>query len=375
MLKLVYVCLAGSLIACALLFISASKDSGGFHGTTKVMGDALIDDAEVLAADAHGAITQTGNGIIRGYTRSGKVLWSSKFDPFEKGPTNPYGAGEITAHAWCTAECPAAITQIDSKFAAFGGQGEALASKLTSMKLDDKSVLAIRGTRGALLSVGPTASNRTLYSLLDGTAKDLGVPDPTVATIDRRGNRAIVGSSRGTVGIITRIQWSEGPGMRVIKPAIKEVGLGNSCISPAGSAVGLVGQRAKQLTFTGKPGPALGPRLGSGTCSVDSNGITVVYTPDTAAPPLVAVRYSRSGKRLWAHTFGGQRLVSKGSAPMIVAEVPGGSVTGIDAVTGRTVFKQQIEVPPFIAPDGSIIATNRKGEPRWLFVGKPPTAN
>jgi hypothetical protein len=371
MLKLVYGCLAVSLIACIFLFVAASGNQDGFHGTTKVMSDALVQGATVLDADAHGAVTQTGNGRIRGYVRGGGEQWSTSFDPFEEGPTNPYGAGQIEAHAWCTGSCPNAITQIDGAFTDHGNAGARLAAKLTSMQLTDKSILALTLPNVALVTTG-TPPNQKLLSVLNDSVTDVGVANPSVATVDRNYDHAIVGSARGNVGFLTRLTWESGKEWKILEPRLREVGLRNSCLSDNGISAGMVANRVRQFEFFKQPGHSLGPAVGSGTCSIDNEGVTAIYTQLTNTAQLESARYSTTGKRVWLHKFaGGERLISGSSSAYVVVQGQGGLVTALDSVTGRIAFQKHINGVPFVARDGSIVTANRKGEPQWLFAGKP----
>jgi len=56
----------------------------------------------------------------------------------------------------------------------------------------------------------------------------------------------------------------------------------------------------------------------------------------------------------------------------VVAQAADGTLTAIDAITGRTIVERQIVGQPFVGNDGSIVVANRQGEPEWLHVGKAP---
>jgi hypothetical protein len=375
-LKLVYGCLAFSLIAGVFIFVSAASDGPGFYGMTKSMNDAIVQDGAVLAADRNGAITQTGNGRITGYGRDLKQLWSTTFDPFEEGPNNPYGAGTIKAFAWCTMGCPNAILDINREFTDRGNAGAGLAATLTSLDLDDDSVLAVDGLNAALV-VPPSKTDTppALRAILDTKSSEIPIANPTTVAINARqpSSNAIVGSARGRSGYLTRMTWEDGKSWEIHSPRIREIDLKNACISADGGSIGLVNNRVKQANFFGAPGAALGPEISSGTCTVDANGITAAYTPATNPGSLEAARYAADGKRVWHHTFGAQRLLSKSGWRLLVAQSRQNVVTAIDAITGRTVFEQPAGAKPFAAQDGSIVTAGRDGKPHWLLVGKPPT--
>jgi hypothetical protein len=373
-LKLVYGCLIFSLIAGVIIFISAAEQGRSFRGMTKTMGDAILENAVVLDADRKGAITQTGNGRVVGFNRDLSKAWTTEFDPFEEGPSNPYGAGAIKSFAWCTMGCPNAILEIDRAFTAQGSAGEELASGLTAMGLDEKSVLVIHGVNSALVATESVDPGQTrLFSIVNEDSTELPIVNPTTASVDNADatSHAIIGSARGRTGILTRM--IQGAKWEIKSPAIREPDLRNACISADGDSIGLISTHVKRAEFTKEPGDALGPEVTGGICTVDAKGITAAYTPVTNPGSLEAARYNAAGKRLWHHTFGAQRLISKSGGTVLVAQSQTGNVTAIDAVTGRTVFSQAVSGRPFVAKDGSIVIAGRDGEPRWLLVGKSPT--
>jgi hypothetical protein len=373
MLKLVYGCLAFSLIAGAIIFVSAAGQGNGFRGMTKSMGDAISQNAAVLDADRNGAVTQTGNGRITGYKRDLTKAWSTEFDPFEEGPNNPYGAGTIKAFAWCTEGCPNAILDINRKFTSHGSAGEGLASTMTSLGLNEKSVLSIYALNAAFVATNSADQDQTeLRYVVHQDSSVLPISNPSTVSVDdpAMATHAIVGSARGRTGFLTRM--TKGETWEIKAPRIRETDLKNACISADGGSIGLVSTRVKRSDFFDSPGDAIGPKLASGACTVDANGITAMYTPAKNPSSLEAARYSNDGRRLWHRTFGAQRLLSRSGWRDVVTQAPNGKVTAIDSVSGRTVFAKQVTGVPFAAEDGSIVTAGRDGEPRWLLVGGLP---
>lgn len=373
MLKLVYGCLAFSLIAGAIIFGLAIEQGRGFHGMTKTMGDAISQGATILDADRTGAVTQTGNGRLKGYVRDGGARWESKVDRFAEGPNNPFGAGSNDASAWCNQACPAAIVEFEGDFSAFGGAGPKLAENLAGHDAKPEDILGFAG-----------ANTVFLRKLIEGFAQprlvaiEVGKPDAVLTVInpseiqpDRARDRVVSGSAAGKIGNLNQIVRSGGI-WRVAGRTISEVGLKNVCVSDDDSWIGAVTTRFSRFASGANPRRSFGPPITTGTCTVDQQGITAIYTPVTDPDRLQAARYSASGRRVWLHDFGAKRLLSPAGSPGVVVQDADGTVTALDAVTGRTIFNRAVVGQPFVGNDGSIITANRQGEPEWLHVGRAP---
>lgn len=371
MLKLVYGCLAFSLVACVILFVAAAKKGDGFHGMTKSMGDAIGNGATVLAADREGAITQTGNGKVVGYRRSGDEVWSTKYDRFKETPSNPFGAGSNDATAWCMNKCPSALVSFEGEYESFGGASANLATELNYSPPKPEDVLALDGKDTAFLrAVGEGSTEPRLFVLAPGKPfKPLGALPPSEVQPVQPKTHAVVGSAKGDVGVLGQLVLRDGT-WQLTNRSTSEAGLKNVCVSDDEQWIGAVSTRVSRSRFGKAPGAPLGPVVTAGTCTVDDAGITAIYTPRANPEGVVAARYAASGRAIWVHEFGAQRLLSPAGSPILVTQAADGSVTAIDAVTGRDAYRGKLAGAPFVGADGSIVTANRQGEPEWILGGK-----
>lgn len=373
MLKLVYGCLAFSLIAGVLIFVLAVEQGRGFRGMTKTMGDAITQGATILDADRTGAITQTGNGRLTGYAREGDSKWQSKVDRFAEGPNNPFGAGSNDASAWCNQACPAAVVEFEGDFTAFGGADSKLADSLGDHEAKPEDILGFAGDKTVFLRklVEGFAQPRLVAIEIGKPDAVLGVINPSEIQPDRARDSVISGSATGKIGSLNQIVRSGGI-WRVAGRSISEAGLKNVCVSDDDAWIGAVTTRVSRFASGANPRASFGPPITTGTCTVDRQGITAIYTSVAEPSRLQASRYSASGRRVWLHNFGAQRLLSPAGSPAVVAQAADGTVTALDAITGRTVFTREVLGQPFVGNDGSIVTANRQGQPEWLHVGRAP---
>lgn len=370
MLKLIYGCLAFSLIACVLLFVAAAQEGEGFHGMTKSMGDALADGATVLAATRDGAVTQTGNGKVSGFMRNGSEVWSTKYNRFAESPRNPYGAGANDATAWCEGDCPSTLVEFDGNFEVFGGASESLPQGLNPLRTKPEDVLAIGQMATALIRVFAEGSSQPrLFSVApQRQPRALGAINPSGIQPVQPRFHAVVGSAKGKVGFLNQLVFSDND-WNIAGRSLREAELKNVCVSDTETWVGSVSTRIRRFEFGDAPGPAIGPVVTGGTCTVDDLGITAVFTPKSAPTAVVAARFARSGRMLWNHNFGAQRLLSDAGSSYVVAQSQDGTVTAVDSVSGRVAYRAKVVGAPFVGPDGSIVTANRKGKPQWLLNG------
>ncbi|MGK2878422.1 MAG: hypothetical protein ACSLFF_07595 [Solirubrobacterales bacterium] len=370
MLKLVYGCLAFSLIAGVLIVIAAAQDGKGFHGMSMSMGDALSEGAKVLDADRNGVITQTGNGRVTGFKRDGSELWSTSYDRFEEDPSNPDGADANDATAWCSGACPNALVEYDTGYTAFGTASRPLADALTTVRSRPEDVLALSTDNAAFIRmIRDGTSEPRLYVLEPGrtpspmTAVSPGEVQPVQPT-----DLAVVGSAVAKVGTLSQLVRSGGI-WRVAGRSTTESELKNICVSDDGDWIGAVSTRVRRFSNVGSPTRALGPAVTGGTCRVDNKGITAVVTPKADASSVEAMRYSANGRLLWVHSFGAQRLLSPAGSPHVVAQAADSTVTAIDAVSGRKALSVEVASIPFVGEDGSVVIADRAGAPEWLLDG------
>lgn len=370
MLKLVYGCLAFSAIALVIIFVSAANQGPPFRGMTKSMADAVSQGATILAADRNGAVTQSGNGRIAGFDRgSDERVWSTSFSRFEEGPANPYGAGSIDATASCAIECPSAIVELLGRYSARGAASPELAATLTDLAQGAEGLLAIPTRENAFVRAQLTdADVPQLLWVASGNATGVSVQNPSAVEVDSAARHAVAGAAKGSRGTLSRIERS-GNRWKVSGRSILKTGLKNMCISPDGEWVGSVGTRIHRFAFDARDATVVGPEVATGTCTVDSAGITVPFTTATDAT-LQVTRFSATGRPLWSRKLGAQRLLSKGGSPYIVSQAANGDVTALDAVTGRVLLTRTVVGAPYVGRDGSVVIGDREGHPEWLIAGR-----
>jgi hypothetical protein len=376
-LKLVYGCLAFSLIACVFLFVSASQKDDGFHGMTKSMGDAIANGATVLDADRNGAVIQTGNGKVSGFKHDGTQTWSTRYDRFKARLTNPFGAGADDASAWCPAACPGALVEFIGDFAAFGGADAELAASLGDLHPKPEEVLAFGSDGTAFIRIADEGQTVQALNVLapGGKATPLAVENPSDVQPLRPHDKAVVGSINGNAKVGNLDQLILGGGSwRVAGRPLREAGLKNVCVSTDNKWVGSISTRIRRSAFGGAKGEAFGPAVIGGTCSVDDAGITAVFNRKPKPTDVVAARFAPNGRMLWVRNFGGQRLLSKAGSPYVVVQTSDSTITAMDAISGRDAFTGKVEGSPFVGRDGSIVTANRKGEPRWVLDGRAAAA-
>lgn len=372
MLKLVYGCLAFSVVALVIIFVSAAGDGQPFRGMTKSMADAVSQGATILAADRNGAVSQTGNGRIAGYKRgSDERVWSESFSRFEEGPENPYGAGSIDATASCAIECPSAIVELLGEFTAYGNASPSLAGALTSLRQGAEGLLAVPTRENAFVRASVSEADAPQLLWVDGgDATGASVTNPSAVEVDAAAEHAVAGAVKGERGALSRLtrrgnKWS------LAGKSLFEAGLKNACISADGDWVGSVGARIHRFAFDAASDNVLGPEVATGTCTVDAEGITVPFT--TAADPgLQVTRFSEDEKPVWSRRLGAQRLLSKGGSPYVVSQSADGNVTVLDAVTGKELLTRAVVGAPFVGRDGSVVIADREGQPEWLIAGRAP---
>lgn len=369
MLKLVYACLAFSFIALVALVIAATGPNHSFRGTTKPMFDALTQGATILAADRNGAVTQTGNGRVAGYKRGAQGdEWTLKFDPFGLTSDDPWGDDVIGASAWCAGGCPAALVLVGDRFSARGGADPALAQAFNAKGASGLQVLAVTARDTAFGHIGTQQNTAAPLLRFKGSlVTTLPARAPSVVMVDDDGGRLAAGSPNGAIGTLTRLERVGGKWVHAT-PNVDEPNLRNLCISHDGRWVGAISAQTLLMGFGDYAPLATGNPVAGGTCTADSAGFTAVVNPAARATSVAAARYTHDGRRVWARTFGSQRLLSPTGSPLIVTSTSGGDVTAIDAVSGKVEMQKQLATQPFVTSDGAIITAGRDGVPVWLYV-------
>lgn len=367
MLKLVYGCLAFSAVALTVLVIATAGNRPSFRGTTHSMATALTAPATVLDADARGAITQTGNGTVAGYERGAdSPAWSVDFKRFPDDTGADFdGLEPHDAAAWCSGDCPAAIVSIDGKYRAVGSAPKALADQLNAYSASASLLDVLPG--GKALISQPLGGAGRLKLLNMGRVEVLPASAPSVAIASANGYRVIAGSARSGGGVLSRSirtggKWVAGT------PDLTEPGLQNLCISSDGRWVGAVSNRLLLMPFIGASQVAAGNPVAGGICRADQGGFTFAVNPQDSRSHVAAVRFAHDGRRIWARSFGAQKLISPTGSPLIVTWGRDDTISVVDAVSGRALPKQALPQEPFVGGDGSIVIASRGGFPTWVKV-------
>jgi outer membrane protein assembly factor BamB len=371
-LKLVYACLAFTVVALGFLIISASGDRHGFRGATNEMNNAIAQGALVLDADRFGAVTQTGNGHVTGFKRgSDEKHWSQKFDRFAEGPNNPYGAGAVDAEALCAGACPTAILSFNGTFYANGGASREFVDGLANVEGAPGLLAMVSGEQGFVEApLEPEAQSR-LYWLDGDQGQALPARTPSDVQYDQSSNHVLVGSDKGKSGTLTRLSrdaqtWS------VVGKSIDEAGLVSTCISASGDWIGAISTSIRRYAFDAPQSGRIGPAITSGRCTVDAKGITAVFTPASNPDTIQVERFTPGGQSLWSKKLGAQMLLSPAGSPYVVAQSPDGTVKAIDSLTGAIKYEHKLTEPPFVGHDGSVVNAGRTGKPQWLLIGRAP---
>lgn len=360
MLKLVYACLAFSAVALTGLVIASASQGPPFHGTTAAMARALGEDAHVLDADETGAITQTGNGVVAGFRRGEtKPDWEIKFSRFPDSGSGSWDTAPSNAAAWCAGDCPSALVQVGGRYQARGEAAAALAERLNTSG-SDAYILDVVGPNSLFARIAGV-----LTSLRGQEAQALPVKNPSVAVASGSARRVIAGSAVGETGLISRTIQNDGK-WQSAAPVLSEPNLQNMCISPDGRWVGAVSNRLLLLPFVGSATLTAGNPVAGGVCRADSQGFTFAVNPEGNRSQVSAVRFTHDGRRLWARSFGAQRLLSPSGLPVIVTRSPDNTVTAVDATTGDVRFKRAVTGQVFVGDDGAVVTADRSGQPEWL---------
>lgn len=365
MLKLVYACLALSALALALLIGTSLKQKNYFRGTTAEMMRTLEDDAQVLAADKLGAVTQTGNGIVAGYRRGqSKPLWEFRFTRFPdvRGQSGWSQTGE-NAIVWCAAACPSAFVQLAG---ATRAQGRASTEVARSLNRDRARILKVFGPDEVLADA---SGELTWY--FGAKSDPIGVSAPSVVEASADSRRVIVGGVGGGGAALHRLERT-GDGWRSAAPELEEANLRNICISADGRRIGGVSNRTFYLGFTGREAQSVGGEVVGGRCRVSGRGLTTIVNPQVQPQDIEVNHFDFNGKRRWTRQLSRLRLISPTGSPLVVARTPNNELTVIDASTG-----EQLASPsrrshimsttfPHVGADGSIVVADRHGRPEWI---------
>lgn len=364
MLKFVYGCLAFTAVALVGFIIAASEQQH-FRGFNDPMAFALMEGADVLVADRSGAVTQTGDGKVFGFNAGGEKQWNTSFDRFAGQGAAPRTIDVPDASAKCSIACPSSLVTLPDEIVGEGSAdpGGALTRALAGRPA---RILAALEPNEALAAVDEPS---TLSFLKRSTEKPLGIADPGYVGLDAKQQRAVVGAVSGTSGRIYSLE-RDGSGWNVVGEPGRQQQLRNACISRDGSWIGSAGGTFEVRRFGAADSFTVGPQVATGTCTIDPGRITIVYSPADAPTTVVAARYDFDGRRLWVRKLGANTLLSSADAATIVVRGgPSGTTVGIDARSGREIYRHDLKSKPFVATDGSIVTADRHGTPTWQVVG------
>lgn len=371
MLKLVYSCLALSAVALVVLIVSAAKQPETRHDDYQELTNALVQTADVLAADRTGAITQTGNGVVSGYRRGSiDPVWTVRFDRFTS-EGDPPAIVSNEASARCAGDCPSALVATGSRLEAYGGASRALTGQLAKQGVTAEALRDVIDRERAVALVAPVDATgaRRLSEISPRGQLQMSPTTPEIAPsavyTDAAGTRAISGADDRGTGILERLVRSGGQ-WREAAPSLRIPSLQNLCISDDGRWVGAVGRRFWLMSID-DPNPIVtGNPVPRGNCRADSRGFTFVVNRGDQRGTISAVRLTHDGRRIWAQSFGRQQLISPPGSPLIVVHAQDNTLTAVDAATGVERLKRRVDEPAFVAADGAIVTANRKGQPSWV---------
>lgn len=372
MIKFLYVCGAFTVVAAVFAIGSTISGSSANNPRYSAVTDSIDEGAQILAADKYGAITLTANGNLRGFNRSGKQIWKRSFDRYD----NPSNVA-VGATAICAAKCPSAIVKLPSGYVGVGGAdvSGSIARTLTSSDLKlittygDNSLFADRPEQSSSILQFLAGAGKTSTA---PTARKIDIPGVAYIGVPPGSNRAIVGSvgdNPPKEAVQLRSLQRDGMTWKQVGPAIPGIASTNPCIAADGKNIGWVGDRIHFAKFGGASRKPYGPAATSGTCTIDSTGITAVLVPVEQTLGVRLIRFTLYGKELWNHKLGRVDVLSNADAKNVVVRIQAGyRVTSINAKTGRVIYETDQPEKPYVADDGSLVQANRKGTPTWLPV-------
>lgn len=377
--RLLAVCAVISVVALVGLVIGLvlSEEEQAPRFTT--ITEAIEDDAAILDADRHGAITLTANGRVRGFNRSGEKLWERRFSRYE-----PNNRVLLDARATCVERCPQAFVRLPTGYESLGGidRSRSLARAMT----DGEMQLLAAISTAAVFVAAPTETGTALRTLtaMDTqrpsapTERSIPIAGPGYVGVAANADRAVVGSIGGDppggAARISSLQASAGVWKLAGRP-IPEVESANACISADGKMTAIASTRVRVAAFGRAPSMTLGRRISRGTCSIDSRGVTVAIISSDRDDDVTAVRYAFDGRQIWKRDLGNVRLLSDADAAnLVVRSATSGVVTVLDGTSGEKLLEEPLGENTFAADDGALVTADRKGRPTWVDVpsGRSP---
>ena len=359
-----------ALIAVAIVLSKSRKPR-------KVTGPGA---AAVLAADAGGAVTQTDERTLRGYDRSGKLVWKQAPQYIKDAQGTPR---YVLSNAFCAGACPAAYTNNvaanRNHVIAYDINGSGGAQTLGE-PFNDPGV-SIRGVvNGDNLVIGQPAGSGYEYLFAKATAKGspaqrlspavpVSAKTGLVVLPDDAGTRVqVMESGAGRKNPRTTLRWFEWVGGRW-RQAGKPVSLprAEACFSGDGRRAALVAKRVTLMDFGGSHRHTLKTGPGPGNCMFSSNGITVTTPAVSNKLALTFTNYTDAGDSVWQRTF--TRAASfnaRGGNDDLIQVVTNLGMQLISAADGKTMHSYKNQYAAYPTGKNQFVVADTVGVPRWL---------
>jgi hypothetical protein len=372
MIKFLYGCAAFTVIAAVFAIVSAISGGPATNPRYSAVTESIDQGAAILAADKYGAITLTANGNLRGFERSGKLVWERSFDRYD----NPSGVAQ-GATAICADKCPSAMLKLPNGYVGVGG-ADPSGSVARALTASDLKLIATYGDR-SVFADQPEQSSSVLQFMTGAgrvpiapTVRKIPIPAVAYMSIPPGTDRAVIGSvgdDPPKAAVRLRSLQRVGVTWKQVGPSIAGIASTNACIAADGQHIGWVADRIYFAKFGESSSVPHGPPATSGNCTIDSEGITAVLVPVNQKIGVRLVRFTLDGRELWNHRLGGVDVLSGGDAVNVVVRVQAGyRVSVINARSGLVVYTTDQPDKPYAADDGSLVQAIRKGTPSWLPV-------
>ncbi|MGH2906554.1 MAG: hypothetical protein ACRDKI_07260 [Solirubrobacterales bacterium] len=336
--------------------------------------------AAIVEADANGAITETDDGIMRGYTRAGKLVWKQA-PQFVEDPER--GKVVRLTNGFCTAACPAIYTNNvgaeRNKIIAHGIGGSSAPTPLGPPL--DRSDVSVRGVIGddSLLYRRPSG-NRAAYSFISpplpgkksrvrSQAIKLARDTAVIAMPDVNREHVMVaetGTAPGNHNI--QLRWWERSG-----ELWKQFGSpvrtqrAETCFSGDGVRAALVGRRSVVMNFGGGNERTLPLATVATACTFSPDGITLSTSPQGRPALLQLVHYDKAQKQVWTRAFTHAASFNARDGDSSIFQVTTKTGTEfLDAATGKTTHTFKDQPAAFAAGGNVFVRADTEGRPEWL---------
>lgn len=377
-------CIAFSLVALVVVIVLAINEDEPSFIRYAYVNESINQGAEVLAADADGAVTQTATGAVLGFEQgSADPVWKQSFEPFDN-TTNSIRS----ASAQCSYACPSAMVTLPDKTIGVG-QMDPTGSLARALGNGDSTLVKV--VDNTSIFVNDTRANTTgLFAM----KSDEQSPGPPTSLFTGLRGASYVGLAQNARAAVVGVAGSDNDGDALrLRTLLREdrawttgnINLSlskdaNACISGEGRFAAAVDrrlrvfplQRSNTQDITVEP-QTVGPRVASGTCTIDDYGsVTLLYNPIGGTDAIEAVRFSATGRQLWSFSYPQAKLLTKADSYFYAIREVNGTLRAFDIKTGRQILEDPLTgVPPSGHGLGfgrdAIVRANRKGEPTWLL--------